>query len=125
MANNKYGVHVGDIFMASWGYDQTNVNFFQVIKLVGKCSVRIVEVTPEVIKEDSTDDMAGVFTFKLTKNPLPTKERSIFIDDQIKGDLKRLRVEYEGNPLSFHLTSYADAYLCKGNTVTTYISWYA
>lgn len=25
---NKYGVKVGDLFSASWGYEQTNVDFF-------------------------------------------------------------------------------------------------
>ena len=124
-AKNKYGVQLGDVFRCSWGYDQTNVNFFQVIKLVGSCSVRVVEVTPEIIKEKPTCSMAGDFTFKLTRNPLPTKDTSIFIKDQVKGDLKRLRVDDPGNPPSFFLKSFADAHLCSGDTVTEYISWYA
>lgn len=38
------GADVGDILSASWGYDQTNVNFYQIIKLVGKFTVVIREV---------------------------------------------------------------------------------
>jgi hypothetical protein len=34
------GVAVGDIFYASWGYDQTNVNFYEVVGLTG-ASVKI------------------------------------------------------------------------------------
>lgn len=32
---NKYGVKVGDIFYSSWGYEQTNIDFYQVIALKG------------------------------------------------------------------------------------------
>lgn len=33
---NADGVHVGDIFYACWGYDQTNYDFYQVVALRGK-----------------------------------------------------------------------------------------
>lgn len=32
---NKYGIKVGDIFYSSWGYEQTNIDFYQVIALKG------------------------------------------------------------------------------------------
>jgi len=35
---------LGQILSSSWGYDQTNVNFYQVVKLVGKQSVEIREI---------------------------------------------------------------------------------
>lgn len=34
----------GDVLRASWGYDQTNVNYYMVTKLVGKASVELVEI---------------------------------------------------------------------------------
>ena len=33
---NAEGVHVGDIFYTQWGYDQTNIDFYQVVELKGK-----------------------------------------------------------------------------------------
>ena len=33
---NVEGVHVGDVFEVSWGYDQTNWDFYQVVALKGK-----------------------------------------------------------------------------------------
>ena len=45
---NAFGVKVGDIFSASWGYEQTNNDFFQVIALVGEKSVRVREVHPPI-----------------------------------------------------------------------------
>lgn len=37
-------VKVGDIFAASWGYDQTNVDFYEVIAIRGTCTVDIVKI---------------------------------------------------------------------------------
>lgn len=33
---NAHGVHVGDLFYDSWGYEQTNIDFYQVVALRGK-----------------------------------------------------------------------------------------
>lgn len=38
---------VGDVLSNSWGYDQTNVEFFQVTKLLGKSMVEIRELCQE------------------------------------------------------------------------------
>lgn len=127
---NKYGVKVGDIFSASWGWEQTNVNFFQVIELVGECSVRVREVYLEMIDEKPTCGMAADRTYKLTKEILPPVS-SNFINDEEKGDLKRIKPGYYKDPKTanencfFILTDYANAYKCNGETVTEYESWYA
>lgn len=42
------GLEVGDYLYASWGYDQTNVNFYKVVGLVGKTMVEIVPVASAV-----------------------------------------------------------------------------
>lgn len=49
-ANQKakqQAVKVGDIFRSSWGYDQTNVDYYQITKLVGKTMVELIEVAQE------------------------------------------------------------------------------
>lgn len=40
---------VGDVLRASWGYEQTNVDFYKVLRLVGTASVEIVEIGCESI----------------------------------------------------------------------------
>lgn len=35
-ASANHGVKVGDIFRSSWGYDQTNIDYYQVIAVSGK-----------------------------------------------------------------------------------------
>lgn len=126
---NKFGVKVGDFFSASWGYDQTNNDFFQVIELVGESSVRVREVDPPIIEREATGPMAEdrVFCTKNTGELLPPSRYSCFIKDQEKGDLKRLK-SYAADGKSypqFYLASYTDAHYCGGDTCKVYESWYA
>lgn len=125
-AVNKYGVKVGDIFEASWGYEQTNVDFFQVVALVGASSVRVRQVCPPCVDESAVGPMSADRTYRLTNELLPPRSYSVFIKDQENGDLKRLK-SYAADGVSnpqFRLDTFASAYLCTGETVKCYESWY-
>lgn len=128
---NKYGVKVGDIFKASWGWEQTNVDFFQVVALVGETSVRVREVRLQMIEDKAVSGMSADRTYKLTAEMLPAVSNSVFIKDQEKGDIKRICPGYYKDPEEakkncfFRISSYASAHKCNGNTVKTYESWYA
>lgn len=119
-----FNVKVGDLFCSSWGYEQTNTTFFQVVELVGKKSVRVREVVPEIASESPTCGMAADRSYKLTNELLPAKEYSTFIKDQEKGDLKRLKSYHKdswNNP-QFDVSSFCDAYKYNGGKL--YESWY-
>lgn len=123
---NKFGVQVGDLFYSSWGWEQTNVDFFQVVALVGETSVRVREVYPAVLKDEPTCSMAADRTYQITREILPAADRSVFIKDQEKGDVKRLKsYQQDGSHPQFNLTSYANAYKCEGTEIKLYESWYA
>ena len=121
---NKYGVKVGDLFYCSWGYEQTNVDFFQVISLVGESSVRIREVAPKRISEEPTCSMAADRTYEVPTEILPPC-RSTFVEDNENGDLKRVRLGYK-DQVCINVGrkgSYQDtAYPYNGQKV--YESWY-
>jgi len=51
-----HDVKVGDVFRASWGYEQTNVDYYEVVKLVGKTMVEVLEIDRDI---KHTDDMQG------------------------------------------------------------------
>ena len=127
---NAFGVKVGDIFSASWGYEQTNNDFFQVIALVGEKSVRVREINPPIISRDPVSGMSEDRVYKLTGEILPPASHSVFIKDQENGDLKRLKPGYYQDEEKakrncyFNLSSFADAHKCNGETVKTYDSWY-
>ena len=95
--------------------------------MVGECSVRVREVYPEIIDEEATGPMAENRTYKMTSELLPPAPRSIFIEDQERGDLKRLRsVSYRGDEdVCFTIGNDHRAYKRTGDTVTEYVSWYA
>lgn len=120
---NKWGVKVGDIFKASWGYEQTNVDFFQVVALAGKSSVRVRAVNPPMIDEKAISGMSADRTYKITNEILPAID-SIFIKDKEKGDLKRLKDYNDTIPYFTVGASKELAKLCTGDTLTTYESWY-
>ena len=120
---NKYGVKVGDIFSMSWGYEQTNNNFFQVVALAGESSVRVVEVVPKRIATDAVSPMSADYTYDVRQ--CAVKDSSMWINDQEKGDLKRLKCyNADGTRPQFYVTSYADAYYVSGDTIKVYDSWY-
>lgn len=45
------GVEVGDIFYTSWGYEQTNLDFYQVVGLVGKVTVKLRKIAKDTTEQ--------------------------------------------------------------------------
>ncbi len=52
-AISKYGVKAGDILYDTWGYEQTNVNFYKVTRVLSACKVELVEVGKTITRNDS------------------------------------------------------------------------
>lgn len=52
-----HGLVVGDVMVCTWGYDQTNVDYFEVTRLVGKRSVEIRKIA---CMSEETEFMQGV-----------------------------------------------------------------
>ena len=88
----SHGIQQGDIFSMTWGYDQTNVDFFQVIGVTEK-SCKIREVTPKIKLVETESPMSENTTYEITREILKPNERSVFIKDNEKGAIKRIRVE--------------------------------
>ena len=121
-------IKVGDVFSMSWGYDQTNVDFFQVVERVGKSSVRVLQVCPEIVAE-VPGMMCATRTYKIPHDGtiLPRQHYSVFIKDQKgDGDVKRLQVceYYKDKKVYLNLGGHY-AYLETEPTAKHYESWYA
>jgi hypothetical protein len=113
---------VGDIFYMSWGYEQTNLDFFVVVELVGSQSVRIKECVLKTTEESMySHGMARDVAFDTSKFEI--LERSLFCKDDQKGKGMLKRVCQMGDSVYLNMTSYANAYPYKGAKV--YNSWYA
>ena len=50
------GLEVGAIFYSSWGYEQTNINFYQVVGIKGK-NLTIQEIGKKTVSESQSTEM--------------------------------------------------------------------
>jgi len=91
-------VKIGDILYSSWGYDQTNIDFYQVVEKKNK-SVVIRQIASKI-----TDDDAGC----MSNYVQPVKDH--FIGTEL---MKRI-CNY-GNGYSVSISSYQSASLHNGN----------
>lgn len=110
------GVQVGDLFYCSWGYEQTNVDFVQVIALCGKSSVRVRPVQPAVAEETNRAFMSHDRKYVNTKEPLPAVKSVLCEDNSLH------RLNKNGDSVYFKSGSYY-FYPYKGQSL--YESWYA
>lgn len=90
---------VGDILYSSWGYDQTNIDFYKVIEITksGK-SAKIQSIGQKVTRN------AGFMCEYVIANPAVVSSGKILT--------KRIK-EYNGKPY-LNLTSYSGAFLWDG-----------
>jgi len=58
----RAGVKVGDIFFTSWGWEQTNVEFYQIVGKPSKCRVEYREIGQDLV---DTGNMCGTVTPKV------------------------------------------------------------
>jgi len=76
--DKPHGLQVGDVVRSSWGYEQTNINHYQIVKVIGK---RTVEVRELAEHHESTGDMSG---------------RASPIHGEFTGEAKRCQVDALG-----------------------------
>lgn len=50
--NGGHSLKVGDVLHASWGYDQTNADFYQVVEVPSKCFVIVREVGYKTVEDN-------------------------------------------------------------------------
>ncbi len=98
---------VGSILSSSWGYDQTNVDFYKVVKRTKK-SLWLIE-----IGSSSVEGSEGFMSDKVVPNP-EAETGEVF--------MKRIYIA-NGEEQSVAIKSYASATLYEGTP--KYRSWYA
>jgi len=68
----QHGLQIGDILYSSWGYDQTNIDFYEVTKLVGKM-VEVRKVAQKVTKSEVGADYVVPVPGRYVGPPLKKK----------------------------------------------------
>jgi hypothetical protein len=89
---NKFGVKPGDIFYCSWGYDQTNIDWYEV--------VRVTATKAEVRPIGSRTVDSESHTNRVVPNTDHTREYDVLIqverDDVVKTKLCTVKNGYKG-----------------------------
>jgi hypothetical protein len=60
---------VGDVLINSWGYEQTNVDYYQVTALIGKMSVEIRAIAKDSIETDTMSGFCTPIVDRFTTHP--------------------------------------------------------
>ena len=100
-------VKVGDIFKDSWGYEQTNVDYYQVVAKPSNCFIVVKKISSKIIDESTGCNMSAYI------KPLPNE----FINDK--------ETKYKLNGKSIKTSSFSWAYKVENiETEKAYCSWY-
>lgn len=55
----QHTLNVGDVLYSSWGYDQTNIDFYEVVKVNSPKVVTLRQIGSKYTKTDTGNDMAA------------------------------------------------------------------
>lgn len=94
-----HGLKVGDILRSSWGYDQTNIDYYEVTRLIG---AQMVEIREIAARAQETGFMSG---------------DSVPAPGQYIGKPERRRVSDHGERDSVKVSECAHAYLMRPTVV--------
>ena len=75
-------INIGDIFYSSWGYDQTNIDYYKVKKLIGKASVELVPIESRIDYDKSNAYTDAVVPYPASEGtPMQKKIKYAVWDD--------------------------------------------
>tara|TARA_R110000796_G_scaffold222497_1_gene338688 strand:+ start:14 stop:601 length:588 start_codon:yes stop_codon:yes gene_type:complete len=94
-----HSLKIGDVLYCSWGYDQTNIDFFKVSKLIGKNKVALIPVSGAYTEQNGAYGNKVVASDECSRNSFITKEKNYMVD---------------GSNNSITISSFANAYLWDG-----------
>lgn len=112
IAKNENPYKVGDILYSSWGYDQTNVEFYQITKVSG-LKVYYKEISSKLSSEEGYSSMSG------TVKPI----KDSFINEKEYSSMVTVSV-YMGKS-NYHLKCGRYNLYQTTETEKHYCSWYA
>jgi len=90
----KHDYQEGDFLVASWGYDQTNIDFYQVTE-VGEKSIVIREVAKKVVKESRGADYVVPVKNKFTDKKM---KKRVSPGGNVKIDSVSRAYKWDGKP---------------------------
>lgn len=102
-------VQVGDVFVSSWGYDQTNIDYYEVVAKT-KAMVKIIRIQSKVVADNGPQ--VQVVPNKGVPHQWPHEVRE---GVPVKVMNKRVRAGWQGKP-RISIESWRGASLYEGGT---------
>ena len=130
MATNQHGAKVGDVLVASWGYDQTNIDFFAVIA-VTKTGVRLLERGSVAASDDGPQvsvTPGAIRTHQETREWVElddgTHRCEVTGTEECESFFRRTREAWDGDGYAVRWRDHTHARLWDGNLETqTGLGW--
>lgn len=113
------GVKVGDFFVASWGYDQTNIDFYKVVGLTPK-GLKVQAWSSALVDSDGYSDRVVPGDGPL----LGGRREDYTYDPDLPAPIQTKRLTAGTSRPAFKVASYANAYLWSGEAARkTALGW--
>lgn len=96
--NFQHGLAEGDILYCSWGYDQTNIDFYQVVSVVGKAVV-IREISKKTVREEQGADYVAAVPGRFIGSPLRKMPQGSGGSVYVKINSHQNAYPWDGKPL--------------------------
>ena len=113
-----YTPNIGDIFRCSWGYDQTNVDYYEVVSVsASRKTVHVLKVGAKFVSQggpagNRVRPVAGSYLEEWVREP--TEDDPFASVKKVPAPARKLiQVGYQGQPY-IKAYSFANAYLWEG-----------
>ena len=103
--NFQHGYQIGDILYSSWGYDQTNIDYYQVTKLIGSKMIEIQEIQTKVVRSDRGADYVVAVKDRFVRGERPLKKR-VNTNRSVKINSHTYAYPWDGKP-KYQTSAYA------------------
>jgi hypothetical protein len=94
-AEFQHSLQEGDFLYTSWGYDQTNVNFYQVTKVISGKTIEIREVAKKIVKSSPPQDYVAPISNKFIGSKMRKK---VGMGDTVKIESYAHASKWDGKP---------------------------
>jgi hypothetical protein len=118
-ASAGHDVKIGDVFRCSWGYDQTNIDYYQCVALIGACMMEVREIEAQTEETGWLQGKCVPAIGKFSTEPDGSEAGQKFRDENgyypsVPKKSRRVKISLSssGEP-SFCVASYASAYRMK------------
>lgn len=115
------GVAVGDFFVASWGYDQTNIDFFKVVGLTAK-GVKVQPWTSAMV-DDDPDGRRTQDAVVPGEGPARVTDWSACTPDMDYWERQEAKVVYDAPVEQKFLTMFGDTPWFHVNSIASAKKW--